>query len=75
MGNWADNMMNQVERGIKQQVKERLEDAIKPFQSEIEKEGATVRLIENQSMEQQFTLSIKDASEDLTARIRKAIGN
>lgn len=73
MGDWAKQVMKQVESGVREQMKKVIEDRLKPLQSEIRREGARVKIVPKPQLEKPFSVSIDGASEELTAKIQKAL--
>ena len=73
MGFSTKDLMKDIEKNVRTEVKQLLQKKLKPFQSEISKEGATVRIIEKSDLENPFVVSITGASEELKAKIQKAL--
>ncbi len=73
MGFSTKDLMKDIEKNVRIEVKQILQKKLKPFQSEIAKEGATVRIIEKSDLKNPFDVSITGASEELKAKIQKAL--
>lgn len=73
MKDFTKNIMGQIEKHAREEIKQRFEKAIKPFKQRIAEEGATVKLIPKPSLKHPFDISIKGTSEELLAELKKAL--
>lgn len=74
MNDWAGKIMKGIEDGVREKARQVIEDRLKPLKTEIRREGAKVKIVPQANIESPFKVTI-DASEELTAKIKKALSN